>query len=152
MVGEKLSVSCDPALTPTLLIIFCGIQVKGKYGWRRFVLDGRLGFTDGWRRFVFNGRRGFNDYSTVVLSDGWRSGLRGVTMVGTVLAIKKTTAELLTAGCEYWISKFGRPIVFKLHPIFNKFFIFFSNMCLLCGELKSIFLNKLLTLKHPFHA
>uniref|UniRef100_A0A251VRG7 Uncharacterized protein n=1 Tax=Helianthus annuus TaxID=4232 RepID=A0A251VRG7_HELAN len=36
-------------------------QVKGKYGWRRFVLDGR---------------RGFTDYSTVVPSSGWRSGFR----------------------------------------------------------------------------
>ncbi|KAF5822984.1 hypothetical protein HanXRQr2_Chr01g0033321 [Helianthus annuus] len=47
--------------TLTLSIIFYGIQVKGKYGWRRFVLDGR---------------RGFTDYSTVVPSSGWRSGFR----------------------------------------------------------------------------
>ncbi|KAF5822430.1 hypothetical protein HanXRQr2_Chr01g0026401 [Helianthus annuus] len=47
--------------TPTLPIIFCGIQVKGEYGWRRFVLDGR---------------RGFTDYSTVMPSGGWMSGFR----------------------------------------------------------------------------
>ncbi|MFS7960457.1 hypothetical protein Hanom_Chr08g00703371 [Helianthus anomalus] len=40
------------------LIIFYGIQLKGKCGWRRFILDGR---------------RGFTDYSTVMSTDGWRS-------------------------------------------------------------------------------
>ncbi|MFS7918335.1 hypothetical protein Hanom_Chr03g00199771 [Helianthus anomalus] len=59
MVGEKLNVSYDLDSIPTLSIIFCGIQVKGEYGWRRFVLDGR---------------RGFTDYSNVVPSGGWRSG------------------------------------------------------------------------------
>ncbi|MFS7979623.1 hypothetical protein Hanom_Chr10g00929881 [Helianthus anomalus] len=53
--------SCDPGSTSTLLIIFCDIRVKGRYVWRRFVLDRR---------------RGFTDYSTVVPSDGWRSGFR----------------------------------------------------------------------------
>ncbi|MFS7901751.1 hypothetical protein Hanom_Chr01g00003381 [Helianthus anomalus] len=38
---ERLGVSCDTGSTPTLPIIVCGIQVKGKYGWRRFVLDRR---------------------------------------------------------------------------------------------------------------
>ncbi|MFS7961226.1 hypothetical protein Hanom_Chr08g00712481 [Helianthus anomalus] len=52
---EKLIVPCDSGSTSTLPIIFCGIQVKGEYGWRRFVLDGRQGFTD---------------HSTVVPSDG----------------------------------------------------------------------------------
>ncbi|MFS7923152.1 hypothetical protein Hanom_Chr03g00257331 [Helianthus anomalus] len=37
VIGERLSVLCDPYLTLTLTIIFCGIQVKGEYGWRRFV-------------------------------------------------------------------------------------------------------------------
>ncbi|MFS8006486.1 hypothetical protein Hanom_Chr14g01249711 [Helianthus anomalus] len=59
VVGERLGVTCDPCLTPTLLIILCGIQVKGEYGWRRFVLDGRQGFTD---------------YSTVVPLGRWRLG------------------------------------------------------------------------------
>ncbi|MFS7949323.1 hypothetical protein Hanom_Chr06g00570191 [Helianthus anomalus] len=41
----------------------------------------------GWRRFVLYGRRGFTDYSIVVTSGGWRSGFRasgrgkGLTMV-----------------------------------------------------------------------
>ncbi|KAJ0637566.1 hypothetical protein HanOQP8_Chr17g0675381 [Helianthus annuus] len=61
VVREKLGVPCDPGPTPTLPIIFFGIQVKGEYGWRRFVLDGR---------------RGFTDYSIVVSLDGWRSGFR----------------------------------------------------------------------------
>ncbi|MFS7961484.1 hypothetical protein Hanom_Chr08g00715601 [Helianthus anomalus] len=30
----------------------------------------------GWRRFVFDGRRGFTDYPTVVPSGGWRSCFR----------------------------------------------------------------------------
>ncbi|KAJ0601498.1 hypothetical protein HanRHA438_Chr00c01g0842611 [Helianthus annuus] len=30
----------------------------------------------GWRRFVLDGRRGFTDYSSVVPSGGWRSGFR----------------------------------------------------------------------------
>ncbi|MFS7984058.1 hypothetical protein Hanom_Chr11g00982041 [Helianthus anomalus] len=55
MVGERHGFPCDPGSTPTLPIIFCGIQVKGEYGWRRFILDGR---------------RGFTDYSTVVPSGG----------------------------------------------------------------------------------
>ncbi|MFS8005388.1 hypothetical protein Hanom_Chr13g01236821 [Helianthus anomalus] len=58
---ERFGVTCDPGSTRTLPIIFCGIQVKGEYGWRRFVLDER---------------RGFTDYSTVVPSGGWRSGFR----------------------------------------------------------------------------
>ncbi|MFS7923536.1 hypothetical protein Hanom_Chr03g00261861 [Helianthus anomalus] len=45
-VGEKLGVPCDPAFTSTLHIIFRGIQVKGEYGWRWFVLDERRSFTD----------------------------------------------------------------------------------------------------------
>ncbi|KAM0064040.1 hypothetical protein Hdeb2414_s0003g00097991 [Helianthus debilis subsp. tardiflorus] len=45
----------------TLLVIFWGIQVKSEYGWRRFDLDERQGFTD---------------YSIVVHSSGWRSGFR----------------------------------------------------------------------------
>ncbi|MFS7977231.1 hypothetical protein Hanom_Chr10g00901631 [Helianthus anomalus] len=69
VVREKLGVPCDPGPTHTLPIIFFGIQVKGEYGWRRFVLDG-------WRRFVLDGRRGFTDYSIVVSLDGWRSGFR----------------------------------------------------------------------------
>ncbi|MFS7932247.1 hypothetical protein Hanom_Chr04g00365601 [Helianthus anomalus] len=36
-------------------------NVKVEYGWRRFILDGR---------------RGFTDYSTDVSSGGWRSGFR----------------------------------------------------------------------------
>ncbi|MFS8025359.1 hypothetical protein Hanom_Chr16g01474011 [Helianthus anomalus] len=55
MLGEKLSVFCDTGSTPTFLTIFCGIQVKDEYGWRRFVLDGR---------------RHFTDYSTIVSSNG----------------------------------------------------------------------------------
>ncbi|MFS8031855.1 hypothetical protein Hanom_Chr17g01550831 [Helianthus anomalus] len=51
----------DSGSTITLPIIFCGIGVKGEYGWRRFVLDRR---------------RSFTDYSTVVHSGGWRSGFR----------------------------------------------------------------------------
>ncbi|MFS7925594.1 hypothetical protein Hanom_Chr04g00286891 [Helianthus anomalus] len=35
--------------------------LKGEYGWRRSILDGR---------------RGFTDYSTVVPSGGWMSGFR----------------------------------------------------------------------------
>ncbi|MFS7923530.1 hypothetical protein Hanom_Chr03g00261791 [Helianthus anomalus] len=31
-VGEKLGVPCNPVLTLTLHIIFCGIQVNGEYG------------------------------------------------------------------------------------------------------------------------
>ncbi|MFS7923681.1 hypothetical protein Hanom_Chr03g00263631 [Helianthus anomalus] len=61
VVREKLGVPCDPGPTQTLPIIFFGIQVKGEYGWRPFVLDGR---------------RGFTDYSIVVSLDGWRSGFR----------------------------------------------------------------------------
>ncbi|MFS7889151.1 hypothetical protein Hanom_Chr00s000003g01603531 [Helianthus anomalus] len=45
----------------TLLIILCDIQVKSEYGWRRFDLDDRQGFTD---------------YSTAVPSDGWMFGFR----------------------------------------------------------------------------
>ncbi|MFS7954955.1 hypothetical protein Hanom_Chr07g00636761 [Helianthus anomalus] len=56
-----LGVPYDPSSTPTLPIIFCGIQVKGEYGWCRF---------------VFDGRRGFIDYSTVVSSGRWTSGFR----------------------------------------------------------------------------
>ncbi|MFS7949688.1 hypothetical protein Hanom_Chr06g00574521 [Helianthus anomalus] len=41
VVEERLSVSCDSVSTHTLPIIFCGIQVKGEYGCRWFVLDGR---------------------------------------------------------------------------------------------------------------
>ncbi|MFS8030024.1 hypothetical protein Hanom_Chr17g01529241 [Helianthus anomalus] len=59
-VGEKLGVPCDPSSTPIIAIIFCGIQ-EGEYGWRRFVLDRR---------------RGFTDYSTAVPSGGWGSGFR----------------------------------------------------------------------------
>ncbi|MFS7923223.1 hypothetical protein Hanom_Chr03g00258151 [Helianthus anomalus] len=54
MVVERLDVPCDPGSTLTLPISFCGIQVKGEYEWRRFVLYGRQDFTD---------------YSIVVLSD-----------------------------------------------------------------------------------
>ncbi|MFS8003820.1 hypothetical protein Hanom_Chr13g01218361 [Helianthus anomalus] len=61
VVMERLGVHCNPGSTPTLPIIFCSIQVKGEYGWRWFVLDGR---------------RGFTDYSIVVPSGGWRSGFR----------------------------------------------------------------------------
>ncbi|MFS7904613.1 hypothetical protein Hanom_Chr01g00038151 [Helianthus anomalus] len=43
---ERLGVSCNPSSTLTLPTILCGIQVKGKYEWRRFVLDGRRDFTD----------------------------------------------------------------------------------------------------------
>ncbi|MFS7993331.1 hypothetical protein Hanom_Chr12g01092811 [Helianthus anomalus] len=77
-----------------MILIFCGINVMAEYGWRRFVLDGR---------------RGFTDYSTVVSSSGWRSGFYtsgrvkgwrwlssqpwpqpGVTIIGTsFLTIKK---------------------------------------------------------------
>ncbi|MFS7901203.1 hypothetical protein Hanom_Chr00s178887g01831341 [Helianthus anomalus] len=59
VVREKFGVLYDTGSTLSLLIIFCCIQVNGEYGWRRFVLDGR---------------RGFTDYSTVVFSGGWRSG------------------------------------------------------------------------------
>ncbi|MFS7976892.1 hypothetical protein Hanom_Chr10g00897681 [Helianthus anomalus] len=45
-VGEKLGVHSDPGSIPTLPIIFCDIQVKGEYEWRRLVLDGRRGFND----------------------------------------------------------------------------------------------------------
>ncbi|MFS7921401.1 hypothetical protein Hanom_Chr03g00236361 [Helianthus anomalus] len=41
VVRERLGVHCDPGSTPTLPIIFYGIQVKGEYGWHRFVLYGR---------------------------------------------------------------------------------------------------------------
>ncbi|MFS7967702.1 hypothetical protein Hanom_Chr09g00788831 [Helianthus anomalus] len=41
-----VSVPCDPGSTPTLPIIFCGIEVKDEYGWRQFILDGRRDFTD----------------------------------------------------------------------------------------------------------
>ncbi|MFS8030428.1 hypothetical protein Hanom_Chr17g01533891 [Helianthus anomalus] len=61
VVGERLGVPCDSGSTLTLSIIFCVIRVNGEYGWRRFVLDGR---------------RGFTDYSTVMPSDRWRSGFR----------------------------------------------------------------------------
>ncbi|MFS7973076.1 hypothetical protein Hanom_Chr09g00852341 [Helianthus anomalus] len=61
VVGERIGVPCDSGPIPTLLIIFCGIQVKSEYGWRRFDLDER---------------RGFTDYSTVMPSGGWRSGFR----------------------------------------------------------------------------
>ncbi|MFS7988158.1 hypothetical protein Hanom_Chr11g01031361 [Helianthus anomalus] len=61
VVVERLGVSCDQGSSPTIPIILCGIQMKGEYGWRRFVLDGRQGFTD---------------YSTFVPSGGWRSGFR----------------------------------------------------------------------------
>ncbi|KAJ0579019.1 hypothetical protein HanIR_Chr05g0254311 [Helianthus annuus] len=61
VVGNKIGVSCDSVSILTLLIILCGIRVKSEYGWRRFDLDGR---------------RGLTDYSTVVLSGGWRSGFR----------------------------------------------------------------------------
>ncbi|MFS7914390.1 hypothetical protein Hanom_Chr02g00152791 [Helianthus anomalus] len=44
-----------------IIIILCGIKVKGEYGWRRFVMDGR---------------RGFTNYSTVVPLGEWRSGFR----------------------------------------------------------------------------
>ncbi|MFS7902405.1 hypothetical protein Hanom_Chr01g00010911 [Helianthus anomalus] len=59
LVEERLSVPWDPDSTLTLHIILCGIQVKGEYGWRWFVLDGR---------------RAFTGYSTVMPSNGWRSG------------------------------------------------------------------------------
>ncbi|MFS7977643.1 hypothetical protein Hanom_Chr10g00906421 [Helianthus anomalus] len=52
---------CDSSSTHVLPIIFCDIQVIGGYRWRRFILDER---------------RGFTDYSTVVLSGGWRPGFR----------------------------------------------------------------------------
>ncbi|MFS7901739.1 hypothetical protein Hanom_Chr01g00003261 [Helianthus anomalus] len=61
MVGKRFGVSYDSSSTLIHPIIFCGIQVKSEYGWRRFVLDGR---------------RRFTDYSTVVSSGGWRSGFR----------------------------------------------------------------------------
>ncbi|MFS7915671.1 hypothetical protein Hanom_Chr02g00168001 [Helianthus anomalus] len=60
VVGKNIGILCDLGSIPTL-IIFCGIQVKSEYGWRRFDLDGR---------------RGFIDYSTVVPPGGWRSGFR----------------------------------------------------------------------------
>ncbi|MFS7901128.1 hypothetical protein Hanom_Chr00s170331g01828601 [Helianthus anomalus] len=59
VVKEKLGVLCDSGSTSTLSIIFSGVQVKGEYGWRQLILDER---------------QRFNDYSTVVPSDGWRSG------------------------------------------------------------------------------
>ncbi|MFS7931029.1 hypothetical protein Hanom_Chr04g00351171 [Helianthus anomalus] len=46
VIEERFGISCDLSSTPTLPITFCGIQVKGEYGWRRFVLDGRRAFTD----------------------------------------------------------------------------------------------------------
>ncbi|MFS7990883.1 hypothetical protein Hanom_Chr11g01064161 [Helianthus anomalus] len=61
MVVKRLGVLCNPNSTPTLSIIFCGIQVKGEYGWRWFVLDRS---------------RVFIDYYTVVPSGGWRTGFR----------------------------------------------------------------------------
>ncbi|MFS7993106.1 hypothetical protein Hanom_Chr12g01090171 [Helianthus anomalus] len=54
MIEEKLVISCDQGSTHILLIIFYGIQVKGEYRWRRFILDRRQDFTD---------------YSTVVPSE-----------------------------------------------------------------------------------
>ncbi|KAJ0502198.1 hypothetical protein HanHA300_Chr11g0410071 [Helianthus annuus] len=60
VVVERLGVFCDPSSTSTLPIISRGIQLKGEYEWRRFVLGGR---------------RGFTNYSTVVPSGGW-SGFR----------------------------------------------------------------------------
>ncbi|MFS7968855.1 hypothetical protein Hanom_Chr09g00802401 [Helianthus anomalus] len=72
VVEKRLVVPCDPGSTPTLYIIFYGIQVMCEYGWRRFVLDGR---------------RCFTDYSTVVPSGGWRStfcatgGVKGLAAV-----------------------------------------------------------------------
>ncbi|MFS7902017.1 hypothetical protein Hanom_Chr01g00006351 [Helianthus anomalus] len=54
-----MGVPCYLGLTPALLIIIYGIQVKGEYGRRRFVLDGR---------------RCFIHYSTGVPLCGWRSG------------------------------------------------------------------------------
>ncbi|MFS7964486.1 hypothetical protein Hanom_Chr08g00750931 [Helianthus anomalus] len=59
VVEKRFGFSCNLRSILTFSIIFCGIQVKGEYVWRRFVLDGR---------------RGFPDYSTVVPSDGWRPG------------------------------------------------------------------------------
>ncbi|MFS7990535.1 hypothetical protein Hanom_Chr11g01059901 [Helianthus anomalus] len=59
MVEERLGIFCNPNSTPTLSIIFCGIRVKGEYGWRWFVLDMS---------------RCFIDYSIAVHSGGWRTG------------------------------------------------------------------------------
>ncbi|MFS7971625.1 hypothetical protein Hanom_Chr09g00835041 [Helianthus anomalus] len=47
--------------------------VKSEYGWRRFVLD--------WRR-------GFTDYSNVVSSGGWRSGFPAFGRAKGLAAIK----------------------------------------------------------------
>ncbi|MFS7994596.1 hypothetical protein Hanom_Chr12g01107891 [Helianthus anomalus] len=46
VIRERISVPFDLCLIRTLLIIFCGIQVKNEYGWCRFDFDERRGFTD----------------------------------------------------------------------------------------------------------
>ncbi|MFS7968698.1 hypothetical protein Hanom_Chr09g00800641 [Helianthus anomalus] len=46
VIEKRFGVSCYSDSNFTLLIILCGIQMKGEYGWRRFVLDGRRGFTN----------------------------------------------------------------------------------------------------------
>ncbi|KAJ0602459.1 hypothetical protein HanIR_Chr03g0139961 [Helianthus annuus] len=58
MVGERLSVPCELGSTPTLLIIFCGIQVMSEY----------------WAPVHLGWEARFTDYSTVVPSGRWRSG------------------------------------------------------------------------------
>ncbi|MFS8026561.1 hypothetical protein Hanom_Chr16g01488151 [Helianthus anomalus] len=73
VVGEILGVPCDPGSTPTLPIIFYRIQVKGEYGWRQFVLDGR---------------RGFTDYSIVMPPGGWMSGFRASGRAKGLAAVK----------------------------------------------------------------
>ncbi|MFS7991325.1 hypothetical protein Hanom_Chr12g01069441 [Helianthus anomalus] len=73
VVEEKFGVSCDSDSTLTLSIIFYSIQVKGEYEWRRFVLDGRQGFTD---------------YFIVMPSDGWRSGFRASMRVKGLAAVE----------------------------------------------------------------
>ncbi|MFS7998519.1 hypothetical protein Hanom_Chr12g01154821 [Helianthus anomalus] len=73
LVEEKFIVLCDPGSTLNLSIIFCVIQVKAEYAWRRFVLDGR---------------RVFTDYSTVVPLGGWRSGFRASREAKGLAAVK----------------------------------------------------------------
>ncbi|MFS7935246.1 hypothetical protein Hanom_Chr05g00401221 [Helianthus anomalus] len=60
VVGERFGVICDSGSTFTLPVIYCSIQLKGKYRWCRFILDRR---------------RGLTDYSTLMPSQ-WMSGFR----------------------------------------------------------------------------
>ncbi|MFS8024976.1 hypothetical protein Hanom_Chr16g01469601 [Helianthus anomalus] len=89
--------------------IFCGIQVKDEYGWRRFVLDGR---------------RGFTDYSTIVPSGGRRSDFRSSGRAKGLVVVEwstlATSPDITVIDTSFLVIEKRCMELYTLFPLGNK--------------------------------